>query len=299
MRNTAALLLCSATLLAGGGWAQEAQAPAGEQALTNADVLALLEAGLPVRVVAAKIAGSQRTNFDTSVEALAVLAKDGVDAAVLEAMVAASMRQQAQRTNFHGTPCATPGIFLEREGELVAVDVEGPARSETSGVAGGLARVAVNNATRGWFSPRFGSGTRVTLPGGAAALRVADGRPAFLVCLMEHPVAAGAALGGGQVEPTGLQLVALRVRKRREVRTFDVGKRKLLGGMELGVPRKQLRAVMFEKLSPGVYRMSPKAPLAPGEYGFYYDAASTLSPMADLAVAALSGRVFAFGVDGG
>lgn len=298
LRKAAAILLVFAMLLTARGWAQETQAPAGEQALTNADVLALLEAGVPARVVVAKIVGAPRVNFDTSVETLAALAKRGVDAAVLEAMVTVPSRQRAERTNFHGTPCAAPGIFAEQEGQLVALDVEGPARSETSNAAGGLANAAIVRATQGWFSPGFGPGTRVTLRGAAAAFRVAGRTPAFLVCLMEYPIAAGATIGGGHVDPTGLQLVALRVRRRSDVRTFDVGKRKFLRGTELGVPRKQLRPVAFEKLSPGVYRVRPEAPLAPGEYGFYYDA-MTRSPMANLAAGALSGRVFAFGVDGG
>lgn len=293
-----AVALLPAMLLACVAWAQEAQAPASEQALVNADVLALLEADLPTRVVTAKIASNPRTRFDTSVETLAALAKSGVDAAVLEAMVAATLRQRTQRTNFHGTPCTTPGVFAERETGLVALDVEGQARSETSGVASGLANVAVTTATRGWFLPGFGRGTRVILRGGAAALRVAEGRPAFFVCLLEYPVTTGAAFGGGHVDPIGLQLVALRIRKRRDVRTFDVGKRKLLGGTELGIPQKQLRAVAFEKVSPGVYRVRPEAPLAPGEYGFHYDT-TIPSPMLDLAAATLHGRVFAFGVDEG
>ena len=299
LRTATAILLMCAMLLTASAWAQETQAPASEQALTNADVLALLEAGLPGRVVAAKIAGSRRTNFDTSVETLTALARDGVDTAVLEAMVAASLRHSVQRANFHGTSCATPGIFAEREGQLITLDVDGPSRRETSGVAGRIANMAVGRATRGWFFPGFGPGTKVTLHGGAATVRVATGRPAFLVCLVEYPEAAGAAFGGGQVEPTGLQLVALRVRKRRGVRTFDVGKRKFLRGTELGVPLEQLRAVAFERLRAGVYRVRPETPLAPGEYGFYYDALSTLSPTADMAAATLSGRLFTFGVDEG
>ena len=61
----------------------------GEEVLTNAEVVALTEAGLPAALIVAKIAAT-RTDFDTSVEQLVSLSAAGVDAGVIEAMVAAT-----------------------------------------------------------------------------------------------------------------------------------------------------------------------------------------------------------------
>ena len=66
-----------------------------EEVLTNADVVALSEAGLPASVIAAKIKAS-KTDFDTSVEQLVALSKAGVDGAVIEAMVNAKGPSRTQ-----------------------------------------------------------------------------------------------------------------------------------------------------------------------------------------------------------
>lgn len=57
-----------------------------EEVLTNADIVALSETGLPASVVLAKI-GATKADFDTSVEQLIALSKSGVDATVIELMI--------------------------------------------------------------------------------------------------------------------------------------------------------------------------------------------------------------------
>ena len=61
----------------------------GEEVLTNAEVVTLTETGLPAALIVAKIAAT-RTDFDTSVEQLVSLSAAGVDAGVIEAMMAAT-----------------------------------------------------------------------------------------------------------------------------------------------------------------------------------------------------------------
>ena len=60
----------------------------GEEVLTNEDIVALTEAGLPTSVIVAKIAAT-RSDFDTTVEQLVALAGAGVEVAVIEAMTKA------------------------------------------------------------------------------------------------------------------------------------------------------------------------------------------------------------------
>ena len=66
----------------------------GEEVLTNADVVKLTEADLPAALIVAKIAAT-RTDFDTSVDQLVALSAAGVDAGVIEAMMAAGSRNAA------------------------------------------------------------------------------------------------------------------------------------------------------------------------------------------------------------
>ena len=87
-----------------------------EEVLTNADVVALSEAGLPASVIAAKIKASN-TDFDTSVEQLVALSKAGVDGAVIEAMVNAKASSRAQpraEAAGSGEPAASEDASLER-----------------------------------------------------------------------------------------------------------------------------------------------------------------------------------------
>ena len=87
-----------------------------EEVLTNGDVVALSEAGLPASAIAAKIKAS-KTDFDTSVEQLVALSKAGVDGVVIEAMVNAEGSSRTQpRAEETGSGEASPsrGDSLER-----------------------------------------------------------------------------------------------------------------------------------------------------------------------------------------
>ena len=84
MKGVAALGLALLVALAEVLAAQE-----GEEVLTNADIVALTEAGLPASVIVAKMSATD-SDFDTTVEQLVVLAGAGVDAAVIEAMTKAA-----------------------------------------------------------------------------------------------------------------------------------------------------------------------------------------------------------------
>ena len=284
--------------LAQGVSAPALDAPAEEQALTNAQVLALLEAGLPAGVLAAKIAVAPEARFDTSTETLIALSQAGVDAAVLTAMVQRAARADASRTNFHDTPCQTPGMFLERDDAVQALESAAPARLLSAGAATQVANTAIRAATRFYVPGLIPGKTKITLRGAAAAFRITESKPTFLLCMVEIPGGADPAEATPPtLDPNGMQLVALGVRKRNDERVFNVGKDRFLGGTELGIPAKQLREVAFSEVKPGVYRVRPKQPLAAGEYGFYYGAAATGSPTQMWVSGGLGGRVFAFGVD--
>ena len=66
----------------------------GEEVLTNAEVVKLIEADLPAALIVAIIAAT-RTDFGTSVDQLVALSAAGVEAGVIEAMMAAGSRNAA------------------------------------------------------------------------------------------------------------------------------------------------------------------------------------------------------------
>ena len=104
------VLAAFAVLLTGVALGQE------EEVLTNAEIVALTEAGLPASLIATKIRAS-KTNLDTSVEQLVALSKAGVDSGVIELMVNAAKSSgsgsRAEETRSGEVP-ASSGDSLER-----------------------------------------------------------------------------------------------------------------------------------------------------------------------------------------
>ena len=282
---------------------------ADDSVLTNEDVIALTGAGLPAKVIVAKI-NSSAVDFDTSVEELVALAEAGVDADVLEAMAQgenAGAEDQASsgtirvgasraanvRSNFRGTLCEAPGIFLEQDGELVDIDATTAAQTRTgSGV--------LSNLTYGIVSTK----SKAAIRGMQANSRTSQASPAFWFCF-EEAEAGLSYQTTGAVNPSEFLLVAFKVNRKRRERTFEIGKFNVWTGGQAGTPPKQLRDVTYEKVKPGVYRVEVMDPLEPGEYGFYYAGQGSLSGFGIVAMApgATGGgggggsKIFAFGVE--
>lgn len=89
--------VCRSILLLAFVLAYPASAEEAEEVLTNADVVALSESGLPASVIVTKIEGT-KADFDVSVEQLVALSKAGVDGSVIEAMMNKGKAPAAQRS---------------------------------------------------------------------------------------------------------------------------------------------------------------------------------------------------------
>ena len=271
-------------------------ANAATEVLGNEDVIAMAKAGLPAEVMVAKINASE-TAFDTSVATLISLSEAGVDTAVIEAMAGAGTATASvqvgatpaptARSNFVGTPCATPGIFVEEDGNLHGIDVTSASQTRTgSGILSGI--------TYGIVSTK----AKAVIRGPRAMRRVRQGHPTFWFCF-EEAEAGLSYQTQGAVNPSEFLLVSFQVKKRSQERTFEIGKFNLWSGSQSGTPPKQLKDVSYEQVQPGVFRVSPVAAIEPGEYGFYYAGQGALTILgAGIVGGGSGGKVFAFGVDG-
>ncbi len=89
-----------------------------EEVLTNADIIALTEAGVPAEAIVIKIE-STRSDFDTSVEQLIALSTAGVDASVVAAMTrkdtAEAPRPEAARQPSIDPPPPAPAATVEAD----------------------------------------------------------------------------------------------------------------------------------------------------------------------------------------
>jgi hypothetical protein len=281
----------------------------GVEVLTNEDIVRLAESGLPASVIVAKIKSS-RTDFDTSVDALVALAEAEVDPAVLEAMtnagaVPAPAAVDAAETatldvvtstrasqvanvasNFEGTPCEGPGIFLSEEGSMVDLELTQPTSTKTgSGVLSSL--------TYGIKSTK----AKAMIRGASSQVRTSQRQPTFYFCF-EEAQAGLSYQTTGAVNPSEFVLIAFDVLKKKNQRSFVTGKLNLWTGSSGGSPPKQLRQVEYAKVVPGVYEVTSQQ-LEPGEYAFYYGGqAPTMVGFFGAALGGgATGKVFAFGVD--
>lgn len=310
MRSHCTLVLAAVTLLSAAfdpalalQASPIAQAQAtNDEALTNEDVVKLVQAGIGDSVIIAKIKNS-RTKFDTSPDTLIRLKQRGVSDAVLEALAQATGTIPSRPTppadpNDPLSP-HEPGIYLmktERQGKRM-VQLEPAAYSQVK--LTGAPRVPLPVGTIGK------SKWKAVLRGERARLRVSEPRPVFYFYFERAPAAAGA--GGGSQTPRepvptrGISFSAASGPNQFTLAKFETknGERELvigeIGGfgtsISMGISNKDVIEFDFQKLAPGVYKVAPRADLEPGEYCFIYT-----SPAMGVG-ASIGGQLFDFGVN--
>ena len=239
-----------------------AASASAQEVLTNEAIVAMKKAGLSEGVILAKIRGS-KAKFDTSTQALVGLKQAGLSDAVIEAMVA----QSGPSGGSPGAPAAAvkPGgadgmpqirdaIFHMRGAQYVEMT---PA----------IASVETNFQV-------FTSKSELVLRGRKAPYRVEERQPVFFSAWAANEV----------------PLVKLKPGDKHDDRNlkFSSGAFMPYGGTQkTGVRQDDVIDVESEKDPRGFYRLKPREPLKPGEYGFILTSGFGGS----------GGKIFDFGVD--
>lgn len=230
----------------------------GQEVLTNDSVVTMKKAGLSDGVILARIRSSP-TKFDVSTPALISLKQAGVSDQVIEAMVTRS-----------GPPVAAPGPGRDaipgepRPGSESVFHVSGEKYTELTPA---FSSIETNFAF-------FSSKSELVLKGRKAQYRTEERTPVFL-----------SAFGSNE-----MPLVRLKPGDNHDDRNLKIssGSFQPFGGSHtFGVRSEDTIDVEGEKDSRGLYRITPRKPLPPGEYGF-------------VLLQGLSGRagkVYDFGVD--
>ena len=187
-------------------------------------------------------------------------------------------------SNFAGTPCENPGIFLSEDGSMVDLELTQPTSTKTgSGILSSL--------TYGIKSTK----AKALVRGARSQVRTTDRSPTFYFCF-EEAQAGLSYQTTGAVNPSEFVLLAFDVLRKKDQRSLVTGKINLWTGASGGSPPKQLRRVEYRKLVPGVYEVTSEA-LDPGEYAFFYGGQTALVSFFGPTLGGASGKVFAFGVD--
>ncbi|MDT7933983.1 MAG: hypothetical protein RQ833_05180 [Sphingomonadaceae bacterium] len=268
-----------------------AQQSAPSTTLRVEDVLALHSAGLGDEVLIAKIKASNQ-RFDLSTEQLLALKAKGLSSPVVAALVSNGQTGAAAMSVDSPDPSVPhpSGVYLLSDGAVPAKMVRMNATVSNQAKTGGILGYAL---TSGIASMSI----KATIQNPTAPIAVQNSRPVFYFFFDEsNPNQAQQAstwLSGAAAvatSPNEFTLVKLMEKKgRREARVGSIN----IAGAKTGVMDSDRVAFDATLIRPGVFKVQPRAPLAPGEYGFLFGLSGQNTG------GAMTARVFDFSVPSG
>ncbi len=255
----------------------------GEDTLTNQDVVKMVSAGLGESLIVAKVKQTPNVNFSLEVDDLVALRKAGVSERVIQAML-----ERKPGSNWPPSPQVNTGSssaldnslesLREDLGDLGYERVKVALRSSEGVVRIPILRGDMSSAGFAGFGAVY-----MNYPGLHAQVRTRDKRPLILV-------RSTTPLSGGNYF-----LIKLDVDQDDSVRSLKIssaksGLKAMFGKTRALTAPDPDWTIPFDSVeeSPGIWRVTARTDLAPGEYGWYVDLSSTSAQAAGL---------FGFGVD--
>jgi hypothetical protein len=270
----------------------------GGEVLTNDKVVTMVKAGLPASIIVNKIRAS-KTNFNTSTDELIRLQQSRVPAEIINAMVEASSSAstvtsrtgagEVSRTDPHDPVSAhEAGIYLleEKDGKRNMTQLE--------------PSISTQSKSGGFFASAMTYGiakikSKAVLSNSNARLQIGTVRPVFYFYFEVKN--SGLSNSGNVYSPSSTspnEFVLVKMDQKKNGRELIVGQANVFGAQS-GTLDKYSRAFDYEKLSPGVYRVTPRVDLDEGEYGFFYGGSTPIAGYGYFG-AGMSPKIFDFGV---
>jgi hypothetical protein len=284
-------IVIAVTLLLGqsNGFCQ--QAPPNQtapQALNNSDILKMSEVKLADAIIISKIHASA-CNFDTSTDALLKLKAAGISDSVLQAIVeagtnnspAAGSKQPAADPNNPRSP-HDGGIYWlqkeKRDNQMVGLEPSVYSAGKSGGffssaMTYGIAKIHTNAVVRG----------------DRATLRISEASPEFWFYFEEKSAGLSQSGGFSTGASSPNEFILAKMQKKSKDRELTVEEMNAFGASS-GTRDKDVVDFDFVKVAPGIYKVTPKSPLPPGEYCFFYAGENMSRGMA-------GGKLFDFGID--
>lgn len=281
----------------------------GERPLTNDDILKMVAAGFDEETVI-KLITASTTAFDTSVDSLMGLKQAGVPEKVIAAMLDAEARKRnsaaaAAPAAENPAPAVSPG-----PGEVTVAhpppDPNDPAAPREPGIYWlpkerrdkSMVQLEPSVYSQGKSGGMFAAGMtygiakakwKAVVRSPRANLRISEERPEFWFYFEQttHGLSYSGSFFGGASSPN--EFILARMEKKSNERQLVVGEFGAFGS-STGTRSKDIVDIEFQKVAPGIYRVVPIRPLAPGEYCFFYAGANMAMGMA-------GGKLFDFGID--
>jgi len=243
--------------------------PVAAETLNNNAVIGLVRAGIGNEAVIAKIKATDG-KYDLSTDDLIALKNAGVPGDVIAAMIAGPAKADSGPVAMTLTD-ADPmkphpsGLYLidTAANRLSRIDPTVTNQAKTGGIFGYALTMGIASMS-----------VKVAITGEAAKIAAASATPSFYFFFdASNPQTANItsswAAGSSQSvsSPSEFTLIKLMEKKgRREARVGSMN----LGGAKTGVMDHDRIAFDYEMVREGVYKVTPKEPLEPGQYGFIY-----------------------------
>ena len=271
MNQCRTLITLTLIFLVSVGCASLAFGQTGKETLTNAKVIELAKIGLSDAIIIEKIRQSDSA-FDLSTAGLTQLKAARIGDAVIMAMMspksvnpptaAAPQVAPAGAGVDANSPLATltPGIYLIQDGTNKEIFPTTFSGGKTSFLGAAL--------TYGIKKAKIKASVR----GASANMTIKQTRPEFYFCFEYSAASAGAAMSGGFLAfgaTSPGEFVLVKMEKKTKTRETVLGE---IGAFSAstGARDKDIQDFAFEKVKSGVFKVVPKADLAPGEYCFFY-----------------------------
>lgn len=240
----------------------------GGEVLTNESVITMVKAGLSVDIIVSKIQTS-KTNFNVSTDELVRLSNLKIPGEIIRAMVMASSSETVRdsRTGAGDSSKTNPndplsahdaGIYLyeEKDGKKQMTQLEPSISKQTK--SGGFLASAV---TYGIAKIKF----KAALAGQNAKLQITQPRPVFY---FYFEVKNSGLSTSSYYATSPNEFVLVKMNTKDNSRDVTVSQANAFGAQS-GAMDKAVRPFDYEKIAPGVYKVTPTVDLIDGEYGFY------------------------------
>ncbi len=228
----------------------DATSLAAQDVLTNDAVIAMKKAGLSDSVIIAKIRASQ-TKFDVNTQALISLKGAGLSDQIIEAMVTHPGPAGSVRSVPAAPPAASPAA-------PPAAGAAGPSdgRKSIFHISGGrnvelLSASSSRESNRSYRSSK----SELVLNGKKAQYRTPERQPVFLTAWAPNEVSLVRLTPGTDHDDRNLQIASGSSAPFSRTRTS-------------GIRSEDQVDVEVQRDAGGLYRLTPRQPLPPGEYAF-------------------------------
>lgn len=269
------------------------------ETLTNAKIIELIRLGLSEDIIIEKIRQSE-CKCDTSTNGLAKLKAAKVSDEIIMAMLNGYSDSTTENPgSSYGNAdvqsntatissaeskalgkIAEPGIYLFENDEMKQI--------EPSIFSGSKMNPLMSTLTYGVKKTKYKAKVR----GKSANLQTSDSSPIFYFVFNPEYKRSGATMAGlfwGMPATSPAEFLLVEMQVKDNSRRAVLGEFGVWTGVSMGARDKDVREYSFEKIKPGIYKVTPKENLKAGEYCFYFGNNVT-------GIGIAGGKIFDFGV---